>query len=177
MTYIPDVRKKINSPLYKNIGKPEGNPYYEGYLSEDLASSVVGYDEAVDVVNNCFYNLDMFLEIFEAIGININRFERFLSGYSDNIKDWENVDITDLSDEQLESLDPVVRFILGIRMIMLNYLEMQRNDFVVSLFDSMPEEEYEKMKKRVDEEGYKNEVLRMQDFSDKRDEGFIEKPY
>lgn len=138
MTFIPDTRRLVNTMF--NKGKPNG--YYEGYLNDKDASYVAGFDWVVDYcLKNYFSDTQ---DLLDDITEN-------LSMATDNDKLCDL--ITNLSDNDKNILA------LAIKNAILDRIEIERDELITSMIDSMSDEEYESFKKKF-EEGHRNDVLR-----------------
>ena len=81
MSYIPNCRPKYQKdatpvPYVKteDIPEKEINPYYYGLLEGDDKEFLRGYDyNTVDVVNNLFDNLDVYVSEFQKIGLDAEK--------------------------------------------------------------------------------------------------------
>lgn len=92
--YLPNVREKVITPLFvgtKGDNGPRENAYYEGYMDERGRAELIGYDWAVECLENALY----------------------LAG---------------VGEKKRESI--------------LTIMECDRNDMVVSIIESMDEDEY-----------------------------------
>ncbi|MCD8090345.1 MAG: hypothetical protein LUD81_06955 [Clostridiales bacterium] len=99
--------------------------YNEKYLGKDDKRFVSGYDYAAEIIGLLFSNLDVYYRDFDIKGEDIN-LARFLENHPK---------ITDKAEEAVK-----------------NWLEMQRNEFITGMLDSMDDDEYEKIKFEVDSE-------------------------
>ena len=83
MSYIPNCRPKYQKdatpvPYVKTeeIPEKEINPYYYGLLEGDDKEFLRGYDyNTVDVVNNLFDNLDVYVSEFQKIGLDAEKID------------------------------------------------------------------------------------------------------
>ena len=126
MSYIPNVREKMTTPLTaKSVSKP--NAYWQGYLNDEDAEFVAGFDWAITIVARLFFdNLDIYEGGTPDIGVeDINL---SLPEYFEKHPDKLNV----------------------FRSCLFDYAEAERNELVVSMLDDMGEEEYNKRKADVD---------------------------
>lgn len=130
---IPNTRLKVVANPYRlATTEPEENLYYEGYLGEDDAKEIAGYDWLMqNVLPNFFSNLDLYEIDSPDCDIELTR---LLGNHSD------------MKDGLLEAL--------------LDFAEGQRNDLIVSMIENMDEDEILENKRKFEEEGYRNLVLR-----------------
>ena len=137
MSYIPNTREKFKYNF--KTGKYDGqeNGYRQEYLNDRDKEFVKGFDYAVNTIMNYFRNLDVFSEEFLKAGINTHRI------------DTEAVVADDMSDEEIEALDEKTYLLGTVHDSMSDWLEMERNELIVSCLDNMSGASYEKNRKRV----------------------------
>ena len=149
MSYIPNVRNRFKEHLYEGtrgaskMDKNERNPYWEGYLNDTDKEYVRGYDwNTEQVVSSFFQNLDVFADELDFLDM-------------DDI-DIENVvserDSSEYSEEELEGMSKSTLIAKKMRECLLKWIEMERNELVVSMIEGMKEEEYNDIVKKVDKE-------------------------
>ena len=91
----------------------DNNPYWEGNLTKENKARIQEYDYAVDQVNNALDNL-------------------------------ECIDTSELNIDQCYHLEKVISdeaTCKALREFLLGYMEMQRNDYVISMIENQPDEE------------------------------------
>jgi len=148
MSHIPDMREK-----------EEGSYYYQGYLDEQSANYLAGYDYAMeDTIDSFFYNLEIYLDELEECGFDDQRLKAFEKHYTE-FRQLEGtndpIDLNTIEDSQIKLVLTLIRGLI-------DYAEMERDEIGTSLIDSMSDEE---LKKTVDDynKGYKNLVLRLEE--------------
>lgn len=125
MSYIPNTRDAIENPL--GLGKDRPNPYYEGLLTKEAKREMDCYDFGVQDCANAFDNFDVAFEMAERV-------------LSDELSEDEDSLFTEEEEEFLMS-DKVARFI---KIAMLCYVELQRDDMVIAKIENEDEKEYQK---------------------------------
>ena len=131
MSYIPNCR--------------EDKYYNQKYLNEKDRTEIIGYDWCTEeVVDNFFDNIEDMFERDSYIGHVLNE---------------------ELSEDEREEYDMIVSFGVKepkevhrkcetyadlIRLRLLEWIESNRDEMIVSMIDNMSDEEYEKIKSRVD---------------------------
>ena len=147
MSYIPDVRNRFRERLYEGtrgaskMDKNERNPYWEGYLNDTDKEYVRGYDwNTEQVVSSFFQNLDVFADILDFIDTDDIDIEEVVSERS----------ILEYSDEELAEKSESTLIAKKMRECLLEWIEMERNELIVSMIDGMKEDEYDRMVKKAD---------------------------
>lgn len=158
MTYIPNVTEIFKENPYKKDAKPELNDYYEGFLNEDGALVLAGYDCAYQDMGNAFLTLDdaegFEYTNFDISKIDMKKLQKFLEVDSDYdpFYDGDADELSKLSNETKIAMlffYHIYRNIVG-----------SRNEFGVSLMESMDDDEYNNLKKAYFEDGYRNTIER-----------------
>ena len=166
MSNIADIREPFVKPLFENtkegkkmIENPERNYYYQGYLDEEGANYIAGYDYAVEqTFTNFLYNLNIWLDDFEECGFDDIRMDKFNKQFQEFVE-RESTD----NPMDLESVkDCSVKLILTLYRRFQEYAEMERDEVGVGLINSMSDEEKEQCR-RLYEDGYKNLLLRLEE--------------
>ena len=141
MSYFRNVRDKYDTD-FKNTGKKEPNPYYEGYLNEQDKVYINGYDHNTEnVVTNFFYNTDIYTERFEQIGFDPLKVDA-------NVLQDEK-DIDDYSEEELDAMSMETKVLLAIANSLLEYIESDRNMLITSMIDNLSEKDYNENYKNI----------------------------
>jgi len=121
MSYIPNVREEYTASPFS--GERKENPYYEGRLSAKQVPYKVGFDLCRESLENFFYNLDVY--------------EEELSGVFDiSNMDFDAFDDENITDEEIEGLTPETQFMMVLKDIIMNWIEMERNEFIVALLEN-----------------------------------------
>ena len=149
---VPNIRDTKTITPYLSI--TEENAYYQGYLKEEDANYIAGYDACVNEFENYLYNLDI-LEDAEILG-ELRR-ENWDELYSQFL-DTENTD-NEMDIQMVKS--PICRLLLTLARGFFEYAEGERNMMGVSILDNMSEEEYDKQVKKC-KNGYKNILMRLE---------------
>jgi hypothetical protein len=161
MSFIPNVRSKAQIPLYSGTrgGKVVGeNNYYEGYLSDDDAAYVSGFDWNTEMcVSNYFDNVDIyeseFHDILEALGVDAKEaFNHILS----IDKDGSELTVDDI--KNMPDLDKVELLFSIFRKTILQHIESERDELVVTMLDAYSDEEFDTNKKAYIN-GHRNQVI------------------
>ena len=139
MSYIPSVRTKtVTSPYMDKDGEKE-NGYWQGYLDKDNAMFVAGFDFAVKTSADSFFdNID------------------YLANYDDDAI----ISVDDINLSLSEFFEKHPNALEAIRRALLDWLEMDRDNLVVSAIDDMEQEEYDCIKKKADSGEYSNILYR-----------------
>lgn len=140
MSYIPDVRDALVKDF---TGRPtkERNGYYEGLLSKRDRRNVDAFDFCVNTAENFFFNLDAYEAVLRPLGFDPYRVDNAVLMGSKTIQDY--------SEEEKESMSWETKLALVIGTSLLEWLEIQRNEWVVSMIDRMPEGKYCKRFEKV----------------------------
>ena len=153
MSYIPSVRKKTITSPYMDKGGEKENGYWQGYLDADNSMFVAGYDFAVKTsADNFFDNID------------------YLANYDDDAI----ISVDDINLSLSEFFEKHPNAIEAIRCALLDWLEMDRNQLVVSVIDSMKQEEYDCIRDKAESGEYSN-ILYSFDFEDDPEMCYSEK--
>ncbi len=154
MSYIPNCRPKYKReagpfPYIKteDIPKDEINPYWYGLLQGRDKEFVTGFDfNTGEALNNLFDNLEVYEEELMSLGINVNDIDtEIVNGSYDEDDEfrpckWYN----EYSHRDLCSMNKATRLMLFIKYMINDYVEMERDNLITSLIESMSEEEHEK---------------------------------
>lgn len=181
MSLIPDIRSKEIKPLYPNTAegqkmlkeKPE-NGYYQGYLNDEDANYLAGYDYAVEeMLAGVIFNIsDALYEVSEdyeddELEKATEELESVANEFLDKKLSNSNEDF-DLASVK----NPKARLILSVFNEIFNWAEMERDELGTSLIESMGKEEYKVCRERC-MNGYKNAVMKQCEAWEKqRAEGF-----
>ncbi len=155
MTYIPNTREKIKEP-HTTLGKPEENGYWQGYLNEEDSREVCGYDWAMDILHNFFFNIDVYDVEFGAV-FDLTR-DEIVDVDESIIEDTRT--IGEFSEEEMDSMPQITKVAKLFHDTLLDWLEANRDEMVVSMIENMDEEEYRRLKDLADNGQYKNAVIR-----------------
>ena len=154
MSYIPNVREKFKTPLFKNtqgaaVSEKEPNYYWQGYLDEKGAQFLAGFDWAIlMVIRNFFDNIDMFED-----------------GKHDISADDINLSICEFFEKHRDKLE-------GFRQCLEEWAEMGRNELAVSLIEGMNDKELEK-RMAAAENGEKNCLYQFEFEAETIDSGYV----
>lgn len=148
MSYIPSVRCK-EQDIY---GKVSDNAYWQGYLGEEDANFVAGYDYAVAVNIDCFFDNIDFMGNVEG----------------DNVisADDINLSLGRLLEKRPEMLD-------DLKQAVFQWMEAERDHLVVGMLDDTDEKEYAERKAKADSGDYAN-VLYQFAFEDDPERAYYE---
>ena len=153
MSYIPSVRTKTVTSPYMDKGGEKENGYWQGYLDEDNAVFVAGFDFAVKTsADNFFDNID------------------YLANYDDDAI----ISVDDINLSLSEFFEKHPNTLEAIRRALLDWLEMSRDELVVSVIDGMEQEEYDRIKGKADSGEYSN-ILYSFDYEDDPEMCYSEK--
>ena len=157
MSYTPNTKEQYRDPLLagkKENGEPVENAYYHGYLNDKDASEIFGYDYASDTFDVLFHNLDIYDDVFEELGIDINKDAPDLKAI------YEKRMLSEYSEDELCQMSQTTKICKAFHDIVLHWLNMERDEIVTGMIDSMDEDEYDEIKNKVDNEGYENCVVK-----------------
>lgn len=169
MSYIPDTRERFVTPLFESENQErKENGYWHGFLNEKDQEFVRGYDWANEMsVANFFNNLDVYGGEFEEIGIDVNEISEQLDGavpfpfYNEDANPEDYKDMDDFSEEEKERMNFATKLFLTMKSCLIDWIEMERDQLIVSMIDNMDDEEYEKIKaerlKQLEEESTSEE--------------------
>lgn len=150
MSYFPDIESlyltTFGSPKKGETEERPVNNYYEGFLNEEDAHLLCGYDDAMEELSESFKcikeGLDDFGGIentnFDLSKIDESKINEFLTTEYDPFYDDDEEEIAKLSNET-----KVVMIIAG---YLCQRLSSDRNMIGISLTESMPEEDLEQNK-------------------------------
>lgn len=147
MSYIPDARSKFKEQFYKGTEgaskEPERNPYWQGYLKKEDADLIRGYDWATDIaVNSFFDNIDNFSDELEDLNFDEDKVDiNVLHSH----KDYDAI-----SYEEEQGLSKETRLLIIIRHELAQWMEANRDEFIVSRIDGYDLDEHEKHMDAVD---------------------------
>ena len=120
--------------------------YNEKYLNEKDMEFISGFDYVTEfAVSAFFYNAEVYDDVFKSIGLN----PRFID--TDTVTD-DNKLINELTADDVCNMTKETLIFKAFRESMLHCIEMQRNITITSAIDHMPEEEYRRIKEKVDNE-------------------------
>lgn len=151
MTMFADCREKFMKDAYP-YGGPKGrentdnlegeiNPYWDGNLNDDNKYCVFGFDTAAEMADGTFANDlssyidDYWEEYFE---------ERFGKLDKLNIDDdvlGERKCIDDYTEEEISKWSKATALLMIAKEVLLDTLEMERNELVTGLIDSQDDDE------------------------------------
>jgi hypothetical protein len=133
-----DAREKYEANPWKPDEK-EPNAYYEGYLDRRDREVLGGYDWCMEMAADNFFDNDMggLLSDDSYLGHLLNQ------ELPESMKEEYIMDFSSISDRKSETRRTETYADL-IRMQLLEYMELERNELVVSMIESMDEEKYQK---------------------------------
>lgn len=137
MSYIPNTREKRNFSFKTGRYDGEENGYRQEYLNEEDDTFRRGFDYAVETVLNYFNNLDVFSDAFLKAELNLDRV------------DTDAVVSDNMTDEEIGHLNRDTLILGTVHDTLADWLEMERNQFIVGLIDGMDEKEYEAIREAV----------------------------
>ncbi len=137
MSYIPNTREKRKYSFKTGRYDGEENGYRQEYLNEEDDAFRRGYDYAVETVLNYFNNLDAFSDAFLEAELNLDRV------------DTDAVVSDCLTEDEVKNLSRDTLILGTVHDTLADWLEMERNQFIVSLIDGMDDKEYEAIKEAV----------------------------
>ena len=125
--------------------------YNEDFLNKSEKDELFGFDYATEAADNFFDNLDTDFPIDTVIGDFLNRKIPY---------DTDEVYIrrTLLEIGTFEEEVPVKTYGDLLRAKLLDWIEMERDEYITSLIDDMDEEDYEKNRKKVLEANKRSET-------------------
>lgn len=145
MSYIPDTANPIRVHFTNTPNEP--NHYYEGFLNQKNKRLIGIFDSVVEETAGAFDNFDMCLDIANRID------EDDGTALDDSITEW---DLTVLEKPEVQRY---------IKLAVLQYLELSRNDMVIAaLEDQWDEPEHAEELKTMDK-----------DFEELSEEEFLKK--
>lgn len=131
MSYIPDCRNDEN--------------YNEKYLNNFDKEFVRGYDWCVEMsVDNFFDNLDIYFEDDSHIMHLLNE------ELPENMREEYEIERTFADENARVEKRDVKTYVDLLRSKILDYIEMERDELITSMIDNMDEQEYAKIKAKVD---------------------------
>ena len=133
--HIPDTREQeING---------QENPYFEEYISKKDKDFISGYDWVVnEVIEGFFNNLDIDTIDYANIGLAVNP-----NTGADIDKFMEDLDTLTVND--VDILDRSALVFAMIKRNLLSYIEMERDELIVSMIEALSEDEYKKNVREV----------------------------
>lgn len=140
MSYIPDVRTALVKDALGSLTR-ERNGYYENLLSKGDRRNVDAYDFCVGNVENFFCNLDEYEDVLKPLGFDPMKVDMDTIIKDKCIQDYSDAEKADMSWE--------TKLTLAFGTSLLEWLEIMRNEWVVSMIDSMPDDKYCKRFKKV----------------------------
>lgn len=157
MEYIPLVREKTLKPVCESdkVSKNEINYHWEGYLAENDANFIVGYDYCTDAMMNMMDNLHIYKGMFELAGLDVDAIDKKILDEDKNIDEY--------TEDELSTFSSETKILKALQSIILNYADRERSEVIISMIDDMSEEEYFRNKAEVDMQGKKNAILRYYD--------------
>lgn len=162
MSYIPNCRPKYYKdatpvPYVKtnDIPEKEINPYYYGLLEGNDKEFLRGYDyNTAAVVNNLFDNLDMYVNEFESIGLDVENIDsNIVDGSIEEVNKYLNTAnnrkeakwLPDYTSDEIEKFNIETKIALLFKYMLNDYIESNRDMLVTSMIESMDEETHAKM--------------------------------
>lgn len=131
MSYIPDCRNDEN--------------YNEKYLNNFDKEFVRGYDWCVEMsVDNFFDNLDIYFGDDSHIMHLLNE------ELPENMREEYEIERTFADENARVEKRDVKTYVDLLRSKILDYIEMERDELITSMIDNMDEQEYAKIKAKVD---------------------------
>lgn len=131
MSYIPDCRNDEN--------------YNEKYLNNFNKEFVRGYDWCVEMsVDNFFDNLDIYFGDDSHIMHLLNE------ELPENMREEYEIERTFADENYRVEKRDVKTYVDLLRSKILDYIEMERDELITSMIDNMDEQEYAKIKAKVD---------------------------
>ena len=131
MSYIPDCRNDEN--------------YNEKYLNNFNKEFVRGYDWCVEMsVDNFFDNLDIYFGDDSHIMHLLNE------ELPENMREEYEIERTFADENARVEKRDVKTYVDLLRSKILDYIEMERDELITSMIDNMDEQEYAKIKAKVD---------------------------
>ena len=131
MSYIPDCRNDEN--------------YNEKYLNNFDKEFVRGYDWCVEMsVDNFFDNLDIYFGDDSHIMHLLNE------ELPENMREEYEIERTFADENARVEKRDVKTYVDLFRSKILDYIEMERDELITSMIDNMDEQEYAKIKAKVD---------------------------
>ena len=133
--HIPDTREQeING---------QENPYFEEYISDKDKDFISGYDWVVnEIIEGFFNNLDIDTIDYANIGLAVNP-----NTGADIDKLMEDLDTLTVND--VDILDRSALVFAMIKRNLLNYIEMERDELIVSMIETLSEDEYKQNVNKV----------------------------
>lgn len=132
MSFIPDCRTDES--------------YNEKYLNSQNQSEIIGYDWCAEmVVDNFFNNLDVYFDDDSYIMHVLN--EKLPEGEQEEYDMLFSFTGKGESDKEHRKVETYMDLL---RMELLHWIEMDRDELITSMIDGMDQDEYKKIKERVD---------------------------
>lgn len=124
--------------------------YNEDFLNEKDRAEVYGYDWcAEEVVDNFFYNLDVYFDDDSYLMHILNE------EMPENMQDEEEVEFT-FGDRGTETRQ-IKTYGDLLRSKLLDWIESERDEMITSMIDNMDEEEYKANREKVLKENYESD--------------------
>ena len=159
MSFIPDCRPKYAKdvdhlyPSKEPIDEKEINGYWYGLLQGKDAEFIRGFDyNTVHAVNNLFDNLDVYATELAEAGIDVESIdlnvvdgapmfqnETFVEQDEREYKSFE-----EYTEEEKKQMTNATKLLLIFKDMLNDYIEMQRDELVTSMIDSMDDEVHTK---------------------------------
>ena len=161
MSFIPDIREPVINTLYKGTAGADAvdgkeNPYFQGFLNDNDANFLAGFDWIVEEVLTSFlYNLDVCEDELQECGFeaeNQGDFYEILNQFLEQEETDSPMDLTQLDNDKIALILALYR---GFR----KWAECERDELGTSMIEAMSEEEYEECRERS-KAGYKNAVTK-----------------
>ena len=177
MSKIPDIRAKVEEPLYKTtkagiemITHPQDNPYYQGNLDEEGANYLAGFDYVVEeLLDNFLINLNVYQDDLDECGFDDQRLKAFDRHYAEFIE--REFTETPLDLDTID--DNSIKLILTLVRCFKHWAEMDRDEQGTSLIESMDESKLEECTKKC-KAGYKNLLLRLEEKKEEESKKLIQ---
>lgn len=160
MSYIPNIRDKFGATRFdKNTDGNKINPYWQGFLDDKGVETLKAYDGACDIVRNFFENLDVYRDDFQELVENYKDATgktaavSFPDDYGETEDDVVNAPVFNkdkiITAEELKETPFQALLLRTIYECLMDWMEMSRNEIGVSILDSIPEDQYEKLQDKV----------------------------
>lgn len=141
MTYIPDCRERFKPIFNAKCNENEINDYWDGYLNEKDKEYIKGWDIVTkDIIPSFLANISD----FECMNEVFVKSEIEEAGKYDCIFELD----TDIS----ENAPKAVRFLRKLHEELVEWIEGERDEMIVSMIDNMDEEEYNAIRTERDKD-------------------------
>ena len=141
MSYIPDCRERFKPVYGPKSNKDEINGYWEGYLNENDKEYINGWDIVADDVTASFFAN---ITDFECLN------EIFVSSEIESIGRYAC--IHRLDSEMPKDAPREVRFLRKLHEELVDWIESERDEMIVSMIDNMEVEEYKAIRAERDKD-------------------------